>query len=162
MTLFLTKPPFLNEVASNQRENTEEQEGERSLMLPTHAPTPSFSRWPPGTSFPQPCFPNLSPPTRTFSPLSRIISAAFDTPCLLRFWSKRGPSRFPRLLPHYPPHSFPAERDLRFAARVTCTGDPAAAAPAGRAEDLVPMSCRLKLSPCRRLLADAAPKERKE
>lgn len=38
-----------------------------------------------------------------------------------------------------------------------CTGVPAAATLAGRADDFVPMSCRLKLSPCSRLLAEAAP-----
>lgn len=40
---------------------------------------------------------------------------------------------------------------------LTCTGEAAAAALPGRLQDLVPMSCRLKLSPWSRLLAEAAP-----
>lgn len=43
---------------------------------------------------------------------------------------------------------FPAE---------VCMDGPTDATLTGRAGDLVPMSCRLKLRPCRRLLADAAP-----
>lgn len=60
-----------------------------------------------------------------------------------------------QLLPIYPPYSFPSESKV---CRLrTCTGVPAAATLAGRADDFVPMSCRLKLSPCSRLLAEAAP-----
>lgn len=61
---------------------------------------------------------------------------------------------------HVTPAQLPSrEQPLDVRRLSTCTGDPAAATLAGRADDLVPMSCRLKLSPCSRLLADAAPRK---
>lgn len=132
----LTKPPVLNEGTSNQRDGKcclgEHRTRRRKIA---DAPSPfSNSHFLGGHLEPA----SHSPVSQT-SAHPREPSAPLAASFQLHFTPD-----IPRLL------------------RVTCTGDPAAAAPAGRAEDLVPMSCRLKLSPCRRLLADAAPRKRKE
>lgn len=96
--------------------------------------------------------------------LGCISSAAVHTyrPSPLRVLEQTWPISVPPDSYCFILHTASLQRGISNVCRLhTCTGGPAAATLAGRADDLVPMSCRLKLSPCSRLLADAAPEKKK-